>query len=61
MTLHSYGELWLIPWGDTIKPVYDYDDMLKFARIATYAIENEGGTSYVVGTPAKLINPTSGT
>lgn len=34
ITLHSYGQLWLVPYGYTLPPDYpsDYDDLVSLYK-----------------------------
>lgn len=61
LTLHSYSQMWLIPWGHTKKQADDYDDMMYLARQATEAIQKVHGTQYQLGNSPSLLYATSGT
>lgn len=61
LTLHSYSQMWLIPWSHTKKLADDYDDMMYLARQATEAIQKVHGSQYQLGTTPSLLYTTSGT
>lgn len=60
LTLHSYSQMWLIPWGYTKYRVRDYDDLMFMGRKAVDALQKVHGTKYEVGTSPSLLYPTSG-
>ncbi|XP_071440233.1 carboxypeptidase B-like [Hetaerina americana] len=61
LSLHSYSQMWLIPWGwtDTVKPD-DYYDMYVLAEKGVNALKAVRGTDYLLGTSAELIYASSG-
>ncbi|XP_001949019.4 carboxypeptidase B [Acyrthosiphon pisum] len=60
LTLHSYSQMWLVPWSHTKKLADDYDDMMYLARQATEAIQKVHGSHYQLGTTPSLLYTTSG-
>lgn len=60
LTLHSYSQMWLVPWSHTKKLADDYDDMMYLARQATEAIQKVHGSQYRLGTTPSLLYTTSG-
>lgn len=61
LTLHSYSQMWLVPWSFTQKRVKDYDDLVYMGRKAIEALKKVYGTEYELGTSTSLLYPTSGT
>lgn len=61
LTLHSYSQMWLVPWGHTRSKPSDYSDLVNVARKAINAIVKVHGTNYQLGPSAELMYPTSGT
>ncbi|KAG8250451.1 hypothetical protein J6590_101274 [Homalodisca vitripennis] len=60
ITLHSYSQMWLVPWGYTRSRVKDYDDLVYVGRKAIEALKKVHGTEYDIGTSTSLLYPTSG-
>uniref|UniRef100_A0A0C9RW39 CBPB_3 protein n=2 Tax=Fopius arisanus TaxID=64838 RepID=A0A0C9RW39_9HYME len=60
LTLHSYNQMWLVPWGHTHAKPADYAELAKIARKAAKAIAKVHGTAYKVGSSADLLYPTTG-
>lgn len=61
LTLHSYSQMWLVPWGYTRSKPSDYSDLMNVAKKAINAIMKVHGTNYQLGPSAELMYPTSGT
>uniref|UniRef100_A0A158PA16 Peptidase_M14 domain-containing protein n=1 Tax=Angiostrongylus cantonensis TaxID=6313 RepID=A0A158PA16_ANGCA len=61
ISLHSYGQLLLSPWGYTQARPDNYADQRRAARIAVEAMRNATGAIYNYGTIAELMYPASGT
>ena len=36
-TIHSYGQLWMAPWGYTTDPPANYDDLVRTCRRSAIA------------------------
>lgn len=60
MSLHSYSQMWLIPWSYTKSKVKDYEDLMYLAEKAVHALQKVHGTKYEVGSSPVLLYPTSG-
>ncbi|XP_044020849.1 carboxypeptidase B-like isoform X1 [Aphidius gifuensis] len=60
LTLHSYNQMWLVPWGHTHTKPSDYSDLIRAAKKAAKSIHKVYGTSYKVGSSADLLYPTTG-
>ncbi|KAK0089529.1 hypothetical protein PV325_006862 [Microctonus aethiopoides] len=60
LTLHSYNQMWLVPWGHTHKKPSDYAELVNVANKAARAIEKVYGTTYRVGCSSDLLYPTTG-
>ncbi|XP_070380216.1 carboxypeptidase B-like isoform X1 [Dermacentor albipictus] len=58
--LHSYGTMWMFPYGYTDAPVPEYDQLLNISRRAAEAIEKVKGSVYRVGAMYQTIYPLSG-
>jgi carboxypeptidase A2 len=60
ISVHSYSNLWLIPWGGrTAKPT-DYNELLRVANAAVSAIQATNGLRFTPGTPPDLLYVASG-
>ncbi|KAG7188816.1 hypothetical protein KM043_008425 [Ampulex compressa] len=60
LTLHSYNQMWLVPWGHTREKPSDYEELTNAARKAVKAISKVHGTHYQLGPAADLLYTTSG-
>ncbi|XP_078032725.1 carboxypeptidase B [Augochlora pura] len=60
LTLHSYSQMWLVPWGYTYSKPSDYSDLANAAKKAINAISKVHGTDYQLGPSSDLLYPTSG-
>ncbi|XP_014483176.1 PREDICTED: carboxypeptidase B-like [Dinoponera quadriceps] len=60
LSLHSYSQMWLVPWGYTRSKPSDYSDLMNVAKRAINAIAKVHGTHYQLGPMADLMYPTSG-
>uniref|UniRef100_A0A7E4ULA9 Peptidase_M14 domain-containing protein n=1 Tax=Panagrellus redivivus TaxID=6233 RepID=A0A7E4ULA9_PANRE len=61
ISLHSYGQLFLSPWGYTSDKPANHDDQREAARLAVEAIKDATGRVYQHGTIAEIMYPASGT
>ena len=61
LTVHSYSQLFLAPWGYKRDPTPDYPELARAARVATDTIKSLFGTEYRVGRSATILYPSSGT
>lgn len=57
LTLHSYGQYFLIPWGYDVAFPSDYNDMLKVAKSAASKFRRY---KFTVGNSADLLYPAAG-
>ncbi|XP_050426299.1 carboxypeptidase B-like isoform X2 [Adelges cooleyi] len=60
ISLHSYSQMWLIPWSHSKRRLEDYDDLVYVARHATDAMQKVHGSHYQLGTSPTLLYATSG-
>lgn len=60
VTVHSYSQLWLMPWGWTSNLPDDYDDMKEAADVAVAALTKVYGTEYEVGSSTNVLYVASG-
>ncbi|XP_015433607.1 PREDICTED: carboxypeptidase B-like [Dufourea novaeangliae] len=60
LTLHSYSQMWLVPWGYTYSKPSDYSELANVAKKAINAIAKIHGTDYQLGPSSDLLYPTSG-
>uniref|UniRef100_A0A1I8NAQ0 Peptidase M14 domain-containing protein n=1 Tax=Musca domestica TaxID=7370 RepID=A0A1I8NAQ0_MUSDO len=60
LTLHSYGNYFLLPWGHTNELPDNYFDMMDVADAAAMAIVRATGSSYTYGNTYQVMYPTSG-
>ncbi|XP_017891839.1 carboxypeptidase B-like [Ceratina calcarata] len=60
LTLHSYSQMWLVPWGYTYSKPSDYSELFNMAKKAVGAISKVHGTDYELGPSSDLLYPTSG-
>ncbi|XP_033334246.2 carboxypeptidase B [Megalopta genalis] len=60
LTLHSYSQMWLVPWGYTYSKPSDYLELANAAKKAINAISKVHGTDYQLGPSSDLLYPTSG-
>ncbi|XP_014287173.1 carboxypeptidase B [Halyomorpha halys] len=60
LTLHSYSQMWLLPWGYTRQIAKDHDDLMYVGRRAIEALQKVHGTNYKIGSSPSLLYPTSG-
>ncbi|CRL08319.1 CLUMA_CG021383, isoform A [Clunio marinus] len=60
LTLHSYGNLLLYPWGWTSDLPETWRDIDDIARIGAEAIQNSTGTTYTVGSSTNILYAAAG-
>lgn len=60
LTLHSYGQYWLTPWGYTSNYPSDYDNLFALATEAVAALTAVHGTEYTIGTSTNTLYVASG-
>lgn len=61
ITMHSYGQYFLHPWGYTSdRTRYNDDQLLSVGNSMAKAIKKIDGTAYTVGSGAKVLYPAAG-
>ncbi|NXH21641.1 CBPO Carboxypeptidase, partial [Bucco capensis] len=60
LTIHSYGQLILTPYGSTTKPPYNNEELMHVAKKAADALKGKYGTSYEVGSSSLVLYNNSG-
>ncbi|TDG46387.1 hypothetical protein AWZ03_007161 [Drosophila navojoa] len=60
ISLHSYSQMLMFPYGYTKEHVSNYDDLQEFGKKASAAIKAESGRDYVSGNLYETIYPSSG-
>jgi len=67
LTLHSYGNMWMFPWGTTVnnagqtcERVNDHNDLMIVSNAAANAVQGTYGTSWSRGNSCEVIYATSG-
>ncbi|KAB5523266.1 hypothetical protein PHYPO_G00150510 [Pangasianodon hypophthalmus] len=60
LTIHSYGQLILLPYGHPNITAPNQDELMKVGLAAAEAIKAVHGMDYTVGTPPKVLYPNSG-
>uniref|UniRef100_A0A0A9YSJ1 Carboxypeptidase B n=2 Tax=Lygus hesperus TaxID=30085 RepID=A0A0A9YSJ1_LYGHE len=60
LTLHSYGQYFLYPWGFGDSLPRDWKDLDKLGRIAQHAVQKVRGTKYRVGSSTRLLGAAAG-
>jgi len=62
ITLHTYGDYWLVPYGYVLPPAYppDYQELLEAAQDAAKATVDAGGPEFTVGNCAEVLYPATG-
>ncbi|CAG7815843.1 unnamed protein product, partial [Allacma fusca] len=60
LSLHSYSQLILIPWGHSYKLADDYEEMYEIAEKALTRLEKVQGTTYRAGSTSNILYPAAG-
>ncbi|KAG7503808.1 carboxypeptidase O-like [Solea senegalensis] len=60
LTIHSYGQLLLIPYGHPNISAPNYDELMEVGLAAAEAIKEVHGMEYAVGTSPAILYPNSG-
>lgn len=55
ITLHSYSQLWMTPYGYTETPPEDYQDLKRVADAATKELTSHFNTQYTVGNAGAVL------
>ena len=60
LTMHSYGQLILLPYGYTENKSSNHEELLQVGQKAANALKAKHGTNYRVGSSADILYATSG-
>ncbi|NXD08807.1 CBPO Carboxypeptidase, partial [Nothocercus nigrocapillus] len=60
LTIHSYGQYILTPYGSTTKPPSNNEELMQVAEKAAAALMGKYGTSYQVGSTSSILYNNSG-
>jgi hypothetical protein len=60
ISIHSYSQLWLVPWGGYSYKPADYDELMRVGNLAAEAIQATNNLIFQVGTPPDLLYVASG-
>ncbi|NXO51860.1 CBPO Carboxypeptidase, partial [Aramus guarauna] len=60
LTIHSYGQYILTPYGSTTKPPSNSEELMHVAKQAAAALMGKYGTSYEVGSTSLILYSNSG-
>jgi len=58
--IHSYAQMWLVPWGWTFDLPPTYDELIEFGQVGADAITSIHNTRYEVGSVTELLSPGAG-
>ncbi|CAG7719516.1 unnamed protein product [Allacma fusca] len=61
ITLHSYSQLWMTPWGYTKDLPSNYQEMMRVANKSVAALKAVHGTTYEAGSAANILYESEGT
>ncbi|KAI9553939.1 hypothetical protein GHT06_019210 [Daphnia sinensis] len=53
ISLHSYSQMWLLPWGFAEARPEDFSELYSLAKIGARALQRTHNTSYLIGNWAK--------
>ncbi|XP_055254049.1 carboxypeptidase O isoform X1 [Moschus berezovskii] len=60
LTMHSYGQLILVPYGYTKNKSNNHEELIQVGQKAANALKAKHGTNYRVGSSADILYATSG-
>jgi len=60
ISMHSFSQLWLVPWAGKLSKPSDYNDHMRIGNAAASAIRRTSGLSFRVGTPPDILYAASG-
>ena len=60
VSLHSYAQMWLLPWGYTETKPDDFKKLFSLAKIGASALRRIHNTTYLIGTVPDLLYVASG-
>uniref|UniRef100_A0A0P5P3C1 Carboxypeptidase B n=1 Tax=Daphnia magna TaxID=35525 RepID=A0A0P5P3C1_9CRUS len=61
ISLHSYSQMWLLPWGFAEARPEDFSELYSLAKIGARALQRTHNTSYLIGSVPDLLALASGT
>jgi len=61
LTLHSYGQLWMAPYGYTKTPPCNMNELMDAGTVAVEELKQYYGTQYTVGSASQILYSSSGT
>ncbi|XP_029462213.1 carboxypeptidase O-like isoform X2 [Rhinatrema bivittatum] len=61
LSIHSFGQFILIPYGYSVQPASNHDELMKVAETATAALKEKHGTDFEVGPFSTVLYKASGT
>ncbi|CAG0884047.1 unnamed protein product [Darwinula stevensoni] len=61
ITVHSYGQYFIFPWGHNGSKPANHDDLQRLGEIYVSAVQNQSGYIYRTGNAATTLYPASGT
>jgi hypothetical protein len=60
ISVHSYSQLWLVPWGGQTARPADYNELMRVGNLAANAIRGVNNLNFQVGTVPDLLYVASG-
>jgi len=54
--VHSYSQMWLVPWGWTYDLPPTYDELKEFGQVGLDALTPVHGTKYQIGTVTEILS-----
>lgn len=61
ISLHSYSQMWLLPWGFVETRPEDFSELYSLAKVGARAVQRVHNTSYLIGSVPDLLALASGT
>ncbi|KAI1285868.1 Carboxypeptidase A2 [Halotydeus destructor] len=60
VSLHSYSQLWMIPYAHTMEKPANYESQIQLLKKVTEAVKAANGQSYSFGTMSSMLYPAGG-
>jgi len=60
ITMHSFTQLWLVPWAYDYLYPSDYNELLRVGQATADGIFGVNGREFIVGTPPDILYPAAG-
>jgi hypothetical protein len=54
--VHSYAQMWLVPWGWTYVFPPTYDELVEFGTVGVKALTSVHGTQYEIGSVTEILS-----